>query len=81
MKTGKGIKPFKKSTLFKEVNHFVQEYIIERRENDTVVSKYIFKLTFTVESHEAVTRMPSFQHKHETKMQIQHKLVSLLYLL
>ena len=33
--------------------------------------KYIFKLTFTVESHEAVTRIPSFQHKHETKKQIQ----------
>lgn len=26
-----------------------------------------FKLTLTVESHEAVTKIPSFQHKHETK--------------
>lgn len=25
------------------------------------------KLTLTVESHEAVTKIPSFQHKHETK--------------
>ena len=44
--------------------------MIERRENDKVVSQNIYKLTFTVESHEAVTRIPSFQHKHETKKQI-----------
>ena len=46
--------------------------IIERRENDTVVSQdmYLSLLPLTVESHEAVTRIPSFQHKHETKQQI-----------
>lgn len=28
--------------------------------------------TLTVESHDAVTKMPSFQDKHETKIQLQN---------